>query len=59
MKTKKLLDDFTENLCQRASKHNDGELIVRYYDAINVLRDLLIAMEYQESKRYDYWGNEI
>lgn len=63
MNKKKIINTFEKRLFPMCVATYDKDLIVRYNDAIDVLRQLLEELEYKEflndSRSYDYWGDEI
>lgn len=59
----KIVDEYKIRLQEKVFTSKDGELQLRYQDAIDVFQSLLDDLVYQEylnqDRRYDFWGNEI
>lgn len=63
MSKRELMEEYKIRLREKVFTSKDGELQLRYQDAVNVFQTLLDDLAYQEylnqERRYDFWGNEI
>lgn len=58
------MEEYKIRLREKVFTSNDGELQLRYQDAVNVFQTLLDDLAYQEythneRKYYDFWDTEI